>query len=69
MAVVIGSDCNLNKAGAAGAGPGKDRILLLVGELENNFAEMFNSVIFFKGKQAFSRSKLMFLNAMCVFSD
>lgn len=30
MAVVIGSDCNLNKAGAAGAGPGKDRILLLV---------------------------------------
>lgn len=28
--LVIGSDCNLNKAGAAGAGPGKDRILLLV---------------------------------------
>lgn len=22
--LVIGSDCNLNKAGAAGAGPGKD---------------------------------------------
>lgn len=28
--LVIGSGCNLNKAGAAGAGPGKDRILLLV---------------------------------------